>query len=328
MTLDTLMSVLHRVLAGDVSIERALGDSGVSTEVGGEARAEIERHLLRALAGHSDSRDLAFFVASHLWPGRTVEICGGLAKGLRWIVTPGDNVQYVRGTWDWTFQQVLPLLCPEDGVYFDVGCNRGFDSLLGAVTAKTGAVFAFDPLGEMCAQTRAVLDLNGFGNAQVSQLALRERTGSTDFFKSTISDSLGSVLVPDDGAEAERMTVPCTTLDALAESSRAPQVVKIDVEGAEDLVLAGAEGLLSRPSPPAFLVELHTPSAAQAVLAQLRRHEYRTFAWFEIPISTLSTRNVEHVMAVRVDDPRFDEISRRWTAAGRLPMAPSCGAAS
>jgi hypothetical protein len=57
-----------------------------------------------------------------------------------------------------------------------------------------------------------------------------------------------------------RITVPGTTLDAEWEQLRlpAPKVIKIDTEGAEQRVLEGMRGLLSRQKPRFVITELHT----------------------------------------------------------------------
>jgi hypothetical protein len=69
--------------------------------------------------------------------------------------------------------------------------------------------------------------------------------------------------------------VPTLTLDVLLESFPRPQVLKIDVEGAEALVLAGAERLLSSARPVVF-VEVAL-EVAHEVAQILRNHQYRIY---------------------------------------------------
>ncbi len=59
-----------------------------------------------------------------------------------------------------------------------------------------------------------------------------------------------------------RLSVPVTTLDSLAGSSRRIAFIKIDVEGAEPRVLAGA-GALLRAHTPTLLAEIHHEQLAR-----------------------------------------------------------------
>lgn len=65
------------------------------------------------------------------------------------------------------------------------------------------------------------------------------------------------------------------TLDGLLAHFQPPQIVKIDVEGAEAMVLAGATRLLAE-CRPCFYVEVGTRQCAQ-VREHFKRHDYRLF---------------------------------------------------
>jgi hypothetical protein len=56
--------------------------------------------------------------------------------------------------------------------------------------------------------------------------------------------------------------------------NRPPTVVKIDVEGAEARVFAGATRILSASKPSAWIVELHDEQNESQVLPLLRAHGY------------------------------------------------------
>jgi hypothetical protein len=71
--------------------------------------------------------------------------------------------------------------------------------------------------------------------------------------------------------------VPVARLDsvwAARSSSSTPSFVKIDVEGAEALVLAGAARLLDAHHP-IVLMEVHNAAAGRAAIAQLTAAGYR-----------------------------------------------------
>jgi len=56
----------------------------------------------------------------------------------------------------------------------------------------------------------------------------------------------------------EWIEICTTTLDHFADNNRKPDLVKIDVEGAEELVIKGALGLIRSEKPPAWIIEIHS----------------------------------------------------------------------
>jgi FkbM family methyltransferase len=131
----------------------------------------------------------------------------------------------------------------EDDVVVDVGAGIGEFTLW---CAEAGArVFAFepDPLAFECLEKNVA----GLANVSIHRTALwKERThlrlhGSSDTTEST--------LIEEDGRTYPRMTnVEAVTLDSVAELVRAPVVdlLKVDGEGVEPEILAGATRLLRR----------------------------------------------------------------------------------
>lgn len=75
------------------------------------------------------------------------------------------------------------------------------------------------------------------------------------------------------GGVREELLVPTVTLDQLLDATFPPELVKIDVEGAELLVLDGAERLL-REVRPMLLVEVAEQNV-DAATERLRRAGYR-----------------------------------------------------
>jgi FkbM family methyltransferase len=139
--------------------------------------------------------------------------------------------------------------------FFDVGCNVGLETLLACLDRPTRPVLAIDANPRALAIAAENLFLNGF--AQRVRFALgfvgNADSGVADFY------ALGAGAAASDrprrGATAHR--VPKVTLDRLAEEvGLAPDLIKVDVEGAEAEVLAGAREITRRHRPQ-FLVEMH-----------------------------------------------------------------------
>lgn len=77
------------------------------------------------------------------------------------------------------------------------------------------------------------------------------------------------------GGVAQEMTVPAVTLDSLLDQHPAPRFVKIDVEGAERLVLKGAARLLQVVRPTIYCEV--SADCADEVTALLRENRYGLF---------------------------------------------------
>lgn len=153
-------------------------------------------------------------------------------------------------------------------VVVDVGANIGFFSVLaGALTGKTGRVFAFEPGPNNLPELKHNLAQNGFSHVQVIEQPVSNQVGPISFFIN--SDTGGGNALWDPGeypgnerskAQPIKLTIESTTLDLL--SARLPpathvKLIKIDTEGAEYHVLAGATAFLRRHMVPFVICELH-----------------------------------------------------------------------
>lgn len=153
---------------------------------------------------------------------------------------------------------VLAARLPPDGCYVDVGTNRGQVLREAARLAPHGQHIAFEPIAALAAEVRSE-----FPRVECRQLALGARPERAQFCHFTRLDGWSGLRrnpeVSDEQGAPEYIDVEVSTLDAeLAE--RAPQVLKIDVEGAELGVLEGGRELLERTSP--AIVFEHVPAAS------------------------------------------------------------------
>lgn len=139
----------------------------------------------------------------------------------------------------------------------DVGANVGAYTLMFAAwVGEGGRVFAFEPAPEALAGLRRHVALNGFGSrVEIVEAAIASSTGRAPF---AVHPSGGaSSLSVQALAEAPVLSVQTDTLDHFcAARGVKPDVIKIDVEGAELDVLIGGRQTLARPGIEVF-VELH-----------------------------------------------------------------------
>lgn len=155
-------------------------------------------------------------------------------------------------------QQALERLLRPGGTFWDVGAHAGFFTLLASrLVGGQGRVDAFEPSPENRRRLVRALSLNAAANVHVHDCAVSDRIGAATLYGSTASVTWS--LLPDGAADAA-VTVPSQTLDALAQSLPAPDVLKIDAEGTEVGVLRGGLQLL-RERRPVVLVEMDAAAA-------------------------------------------------------------------
>lgn len=141
----------------------------------------------------------------------------------------------------------------------DVGANIGYYSMLFArLSGVRGKVFAIEPLKRNFLAIELSAEINHFENINIFQGVASDDEG---FVNITIPEGDGAYAHITSCGEVERsVTVPSISLDSLALKYSFSKVdaIKIDVEGAELLVLHGAKNILSDPilQPRVLMVEL------------------------------------------------------------------------
>jgi FkbM family methyltransferase len=144
------------------------------------------------------------------------------------------------------------LLAP-GAVFVDVGANVGFFTLLAATrVGAAGRVHAFEAREDNLALLRRSLLDNGLDNVEIHHCAVSDRAGSHAFFASGSWFSNGRIVADAESGSEQLPRVRTVALDdALAGVPRI-DVIKMDIEGAEGLALAGMRRLLRRHRPVLF----------------------------------------------------------------------------
>lgn len=175
-------------------------------------------------------------------------------------------------------QRGLDLVCrralrPGDVVY-DVGANVGYTTALFAHCVGTGGrVVSVEPSPRTFALLARSLERNA-GNVTLLNLGLSDTEGQLTFYVPPSLDLASFVPV----AGAEEMQVRVSTLDALSAAHGHPRFVKVDVEGHEPGVLAGAAATLQRDDRPMVVFEALVPALLErcvGLLSELGREGYR-----------------------------------------------------
>lgn len=184
---------------------------------------------------------------------------------------------------------VTRFLRPGD-TFVDIGANLGLFSIRAAdVVGPTGQVHAFEPCAKTFEWLRDNVALNGWNHVQLHPLAVSDNAGSAELITAAEGKAAyNSLAKPYVGGEFETQRIDTTTWDTFASEHQLDgkvALMKIDVEGWETKVLAGAVRSLSRPDAPVLQVEF-TEDAAQsagsstpALFNQIQSLGYRLYRW-------------------------------------------------
>ena len=162
---------------------------------------------------------------------------------------------------------------------WDVGANHGRLSLL---CARHGAtrVLAIEPLASNITVFNEHMAANPAISARIDllQAAIADEDGVAEFVSNDRDGAVGQIRSGEvaqyqHSASTSVTSVASWRLDTLRATRRAPALLKIDVEGAEVLVLRGATRILATDRP-IVVVEIHSAGTGRASLALLRDAGY------------------------------------------------------
>ena len=210
--------------------------------------------------------------------GVAIKIQSGMAKGMIWVTGT-----HVHGCWLGTYekdkQEYCAKLISPGMIVFDIGANAGFYTLLFARLVKDGHVVSFEPDSANMSSLRRHVVLNSLLNVSLVQAAASDNTSLTGF-------SLNGGATGRMDAKSSYL-VPTLRLDELLNDGTLPfpDVIKMDVEGAEALVIAGARNLISR-NTCVWIIALHGELAKQEC--------FKIFSEAGYELQDLQGRSINH----------------------------------
>jgi len=186
-----------------------------------------------------------------------------------------------RAAFDYELLQFARHFTSPGQAVIDVGANVGeFAVAASHFVGSEGAVLAIEPDPFLCALLHRTIAEPGNVGLPLEALcvAVAEKDGLAPFDIASggrASNALAGHGLSTMGNIRGRFLAPVLTIDAIAERWRAPGFIKIDVEGAELLVLEGARRTLLHHRP-LILVEVSTRQ--NNVRELFMRSSYRMFA--------------------------------------------------
>jgi len=200
-----------------------------------------------AIASNALARRIARYPLRILPRGIALPILSGPLRGKKWIVGSFLHECWL-GTYESDFQNRLVKEIKIGTVFYDIGANVGFYSLLAAKLVGSGSVYAFEPLPANVKYLRKHLQLNGIDNVKPIEMAISDSCGPVSFVTEQ-SRGMGRL---EPGGD---LSVEGSTLDALIRDERIapPNYIKMDIEGAEFHALLGARQCFEHHKPVLFL---------------------------------------------------------------------------
>ncbi len=200
--------------------------------------------------------------------GATVAVLQGPLRGARWTIGALNHGCWL-GSFEIARQRAFVRLARAGDCVYDIGANVGFYSLLAArLVGPTGRVIAIEPLPRNLEDLRRHLVLNHVSNVTVVAAAVMDRDGTVRMHVPSPSEAYVDAAGSGD--------VRAVRLDDLVyrDGYPSPNLLKIDVEGAELPVLLGARRVLLE-ARPTILLSTHSEALRRSCQALLTASGYR-----------------------------------------------------
>ncbi len=227
-----------------------------------------------------------------------------------WFLARGDEsgliaffrLPYEKKEWQFVQKFLKPGM-----VFFDIGANQGFYTLLAAKkVGPQGKIFAFEPVPREFKNLKWNIFINGLKNVKVEARALGCQNGVTDmFYCLNGKGSYSSLQPPSEKVKARRkvIKVPITSLDRYVQHNNMLSIdfIKIDAEGGEFDILKGGVTVLSKLRP-VLMCEVSNKRTAQwgysasEICDFVKKYKYR---WFKFALG--------HALCLLDDKAIFDE---------------------
>jgi FkbM family methyltransferase len=156
------------------------------------------------------------------------------------------------GSWEPHLVACFRRICRRGSIAFDIGANVGYHTLmLAQLVGSDGVCYAFEPNSENCRLILLSAEQNQLSNVKLIPIALSDRPGWA-YFSPHVGSNGGFATRDAELSDGSGVVVPVFILDDL--QLPPPDLIKVDVEGAEYRALKGAEKSIGR-SRPAIISE-------------------------------------------------------------------------
>jgi FkbM family methyltransferase len=214
-----------------------------------------------------------------------VKVLSGAARGCCLVIKVREEKFYWTGMHEPHLQRAITELLGPGQTFWDVGAHIGFFAVIASrMVGVSGQVRCFEPMDESRDRLGRTVELNHLVNVSVSDIAVSDKSGYAVLHPHRLSPMWTLV---DHQEDREGVTVRVRNLDDLVAEVGAPDVIKVDVEGAELEVLRGGARLL-RSARPVLLVEFSSEQLLCQARDELESYDFEHLAdnhWLMRPTS-------------------------------------------
>jgi FkbM family methyltransferase len=169
--------------------------------------------------------------------------------------TPHDTTHWMRinsKQWEPETFELFKLLLNKQKSYIDLGAHIGMTALYSSTLSKH--CYAIEPDDVAAKALRNNIKLNSISNITVHEIAINNYTGTMQLGSVAQGNSMSSVFI-----KHNVFDVPCQTIETffVENAINDCNFIKIDVEGAELLILPQAKSFLKNLNIP-ILLSIHT----------------------------------------------------------------------
>lgn len=256
-------------------------------------KRNIIKKILKA-SPESVYNKLISFIKKNIDSGTQIyTIKNGYSKGVRIILPkkiPKSYASMIEGNYeDFLVESITKNIDPTNKTIWDIGAHIGYQTFaFASIVKENGTVVSFEPNKNNIDTLRKNLELNKELNERIilRTEAISDINGTTTFNisrdknDSTTSGGYMNEVTPPlpDSSYSSffKSEVQTKTIDTLVEVNKLPEpdIIKIDVEGAEHKVLLGAQKFIERKKP-ILIIEIHTIPMMHFVEDFLIKHSYK-----------------------------------------------------
>ena len=211
--------------------------------------------------------------AQRSWPGGYIRVAEDLVMYVPQEVDASAGYLLLK---PYAHEPLVGLLCRSGETVMDIGANLGrWTASAALAVGQSGRVLAIEPISRLANAISKTCLLNRFHWVKVINAAASDKAGEA-VFSIEQENSGGSRLgtMQDDPSRTfQQLSVKTTTVDHCVEEEKIESLglIKIDVEGFESQVIAGARASLRRFSPTLVLETGHESAESREQIAIMLR---------------------------------------------------------
>lgn len=196
-----------------------------------------------------------------------IPILAGPLKGKKWIAG-AHNKSLWLGTYERKQSSIFVQRCKGSKIFLDLGAHAGYYTLLYKSVNKKSKVYSFEPVEENHNNLKKHIDINSLTEIFTFKYAVADTEGVLSFAR---GNSVGGKL-----CATGDMEVTAVKLSRLLKEGVIPfpDLIKIDIEGAEYKVLKDLKAFLIEKKPLIFL-STHSREVRYACLELVTSLDYK-----------------------------------------------------